>query len=114
MKIKAVILFCFGVGLSAVNTTGFAKDYYKWVDAQGSTHYTTTPPPKVKGIKNHGKIQTYGIGVSSQDKPATSQPLPQGSNQPQKTTGDTPNTVIELPQGAPSKAPTQPNSAEAK
>ena len=23
-----------------------AQQYYKWVDASGSTHYTATPPPK--------------------------------------------------------------------
>lgn len=35
-----------------------AKQYYKWVDANGSTHYTTTPPPKT--AKKKGKVDTYG------------------------------------------------------
>lgn len=30
--------------LSLGSTSSFAKEYYKWVDAKGSTHYTTTPP----------------------------------------------------------------------
>ena len=32
------LLFC--------STQNHAQQYYKWVDANGSTHYTTTPPPK--------------------------------------------------------------------
>lgn len=35
-----------------------AKEYYKWVDSKGSTHYTTTPPPKT--AKKKGKVDTYG------------------------------------------------------
>ena len=35
-----------------------AKEYYKWVDQNGSTHYTTTPPPK--SAKKKGKVETYG------------------------------------------------------
>ncbi len=35
-----------------------AQDYYKWVDASGSTHYTKNPPPK--NAKNKGKVETYG------------------------------------------------------
>lgn len=64
MKIKAPMLFFVGISLFGLNATSFAKDYYKWVDAQGSTHYTTTPPPKAKGIQNRGKIQTYGANRS--------------------------------------------------
>lgn len=36
----------------------FAKEYYKWVDSNGSTHYTATPPPKA--AKRKGKVETYG------------------------------------------------------
>ncbi|ENW08195.1 DUF4124 domain-containing protein [Acinetobacter beijerinckii] len=36
----------------------FAQQYYKWVDKNGSTHYTTTPPPK--GAKRLDKVSTYG------------------------------------------------------
>ena len=35
-----------------------AKEYYKWVDSKGSTHYTSTPPPK--NAKKKGKVDTYG------------------------------------------------------
>jgi len=35
-----------------------AKQYYKWVDSNGSTHYTTTPPPK--NVRTQSKVHTYG------------------------------------------------------
>ncbi|MFW1774536.1 DUF4124 domain-containing protein [Acinetobacter seifertii] len=35
-----------------------AEQYYKWVDKSGSTHYTTTPPPK--GAKHLNTVSTYG------------------------------------------------------
>ena len=74
-----------------------AQQYYKWVDAKGSTHYTTTPPPK--GAKKLDKIATYGSSVYS--APATETTAPstaQGSTQTtQQTTqpnsqGTTQNT----------------------
>ena len=45
-------------GLVLSSSTLAAKEYYKWVDQQGSTHYTTTPPPA--GAKKRGKVDTYG------------------------------------------------------
>lgn len=36
-----------------------AQNFYKWTDASGSTHYTTTPPPKQKGIASQGVVKTY-------------------------------------------------------
>ena len=38
--------------------SSFAQNFYKWVDAKGSTHYTATPPPK--SAQKKGKIDTYG------------------------------------------------------
>ena len=52
-----------GLILSLSSTTSFAKEYYKWVDAKGSTHYTTTPPPK--SAKKKGKVDTYGTARSA-------------------------------------------------
>lgn len=48
--------------------TLYAQSYYKWIDAQGSTHYTRTPPPK--GVKKRGKVDTYSS--TSSTSPATS------------------------------------------
>lgn len=41
----------------------FAQNFYKWVDAKGSTHYTATPPPNT--AKKKGKVATYGWKNSS-------------------------------------------------
>ena len=40
-----------------------AQKFYKWVDGSGSTHYTTTPPPR--NAKKLGKISTYNDLSSS-------------------------------------------------
>ena len=37
------LLFC--------STQNHAQQYYKWVDANGSTHYTTPPPKGAKRLK---------------------------------------------------------------
>ncbi len=58
--ISRIMLACALIGSSA---TLWAKDYYKWVDANGSTHYTTTPPPK--SVQKKGKVQTYGWNNSA-------------------------------------------------
>ncbi|ENU29289.1 hypothetical protein F991_02851 [Acinetobacter sp. CIP-A165] len=44
-----------------------AQQYYKWVDANGSTHYTTTAPPK--GAKRLDKVATYATKNSQQPTP---------------------------------------------
>ncbi|WP_374530074.1 DUF4124 domain-containing protein [Acinetobacter sp.] len=58
--ISRITLACALISSSA---TLWAKDYYKWVDANGSTHYTTTPPPK--SVQKKGKVQTYGWNNSA-------------------------------------------------
>lgn len=53
-----------GLGLALFfSHQSYAKEYYKWVDSNGSTHYSATPPPK--SAKNKGKIDTYGYYSSS-------------------------------------------------
>ncbi|WP_109440493.1 DUF4124 domain-containing protein [Acinetobacter haemolyticus] len=47
----------------------YAQQYYKWVDAKGSTHYTTTLPPK--GAKRLDKVSTYGSN-NNQNNPNSS------------------------------------------
>jgi hypothetical protein len=48
-----------------------AKEYYKWVDAKGSTHYTTTPPPK--NAQRKGKVKylwcNNDYAINSSKKP---------------------------------------------
>ena len=55
--------------LALSSTSSFAKEYYKWTDSKGSTHYTTSPPPK--NAKKHGKIDTYGQTASTQHTAAS-------------------------------------------
>ncbi|WP_171498507.1 DUF4124 domain-containing protein [Acinetobacter soli] len=57
-------------GFAFTTNTLYAQSYYKWIDAQGSTHYTKTPPPK--GAKKQGKVDTYSS--TSSTSAATSTP----------------------------------------
>ncbi|WP_416202472.1 DUF4124 domain-containing protein [Acinetobacter sp. ANC 3903] len=50
-----------------------AQDFYKWGDANGSTHYTSTPPPK--NAKRLGSISTY------QNKTEQSKKVPRSKEQ---------------------------------
>ena len=85
------------VGVSASH----AKQYYKWVDSKGSTHYTTTPPPK--NARSQSKVNTYGYhGDSTPTNSApTAQPhTPQNqlqNGQPQGTQPVTPAPVVNPP-----------------
>ncbi|QER40560.1 DUF4124 domain-containing protein [Acinetobacter suaedae] len=63
-----------------------AQQYYKWVDANGSTHYTRTPPPK--GTKLLDKVSTYGVN-SNQNK--TNTPTPDEQKTPQHNTSSPTN-----------------------
>ena len=42
-----------------------AQKFYKWVDGSGSTHYTTTPPPR--NAKKLGNVSTYNDTPSSRN-----------------------------------------------
>lgn len=55
---KKLILNVMLMQLCLNASTTWANDtFYKWVDRNGTTHYTLTPPPK--GSKSLGKMQTY-------------------------------------------------------
>ena len=61
---KNKVFLVAGLGLALFfSHQSYAKEYYKWVDSKGSTHYTATPPPK--SAKNKGKIDTYGYYAPS-------------------------------------------------
>lgn len=72
-----------------------AQKFYKWVDSKGSTHYTTTPPPK--NSKKVGSINTYNdlpsgsIPTQSNTTPTQSNPAEQqnapAENNSKPTTG---------------------------
>lgn len=77
-----------------------AKQYYKWVDSKGSTHYTTTPPPK--NAKQQGKLETYGWNNSAPYQPAAAEK----SSTPQNVTPENaaPNTQPQQNAAQPEKA----------
>lgn len=79
----AILLLC--------SSQNYAQQYYKWVDANGSTHYTTTPPPK--GSKRLDKVSTYGN--SHQTTPPSTQQVHQA------TPDVTPNEPQHAPQAMP-------------
>lgn len=85
------------------SSSSFAKEYYKWVDSKGSTHYTSTPPPK--NTQKHGKVDTYGLTSSTQHAaPSTPQ-----TNTNQSTAAPSTN----LPAQQQSSNLIQPNEAPA-
>lgn len=67
------ILFFLMVACFLSHAAQSSETYYKWQDAQGTWHYTTTPPP----------ADARGVPVSIQPgeasaTPAAEQPAPQG------------------------------------
>ena len=71
------------------STSGFAKQYYKWVDGNGTTHYTTTPPPK--NAKNKGKIDTYGVTRNT-----STTPTPENDTRPNNNSETSPDTDTQV------------------
>jgi len=84
---------CLSFSLTA--TTSFAKEYYKWVDSKGSTHYTTTPPPK--SAKKKGKVDTYGVSHSATPSQSTAENKTTLEQPTQNTTIVSGEKVIVLP-----------------
>lgn len=67
--------------LAAISTSAIANTtFYKWVDKNGSTHYTLTPPPK--GVKSLGKMQTYNDYTAPVPQQVQSAPVAQPVAQP--------------------------------
>ncbi len=90
------------------STQSQAEQYYKWVDKNGSTHYTTTPPPK--GAKHLNKVSTYGTQpsvknpTSNTEQPAqtkTDKAVPEAANATQEKTAP----AVAAPPAAPAPAP---------
>ncbi|WP_299881553.1 DUF4124 domain-containing protein [uncultured Cocleimonas sp.] len=56
-------LFMLILGLT-ISTSGFAK-VYKWTDADGKTHYTSTPPPAQKKVLSNEEFKVRKTPKSS-------------------------------------------------
>ncbi|MFI8010483.1 DUF4124 domain-containing protein [Acinetobacter sp. ABJ_C4_1] len=93
------------------STQSQAEQYYKWVDQSGSTHYTTTPPPK--GAKHLNKVSTYGTQPSVKNStPSPEQPA-QDKDKTDKAVPAAPNAVQEktAPAAAVPPAPPAPSAS---
>ncbi|WP_180101274.1 DUF4124 domain-containing protein [Acinetobacter sp. YH12151] len=84
MKISfltALSLSC-AISLGICSSSASAIQYYKWVDAKGTTHYTKTPPPKT--AKKATTVDTYGWKNSAPTPPRTSETEAQTKNSAQE------------------------------
>lgn len=79
-----------------------AQDFYKWVDAQGTTHYTQTPPPKA--VTKPKKVQTYGwknsqptvpVAVEAPTKKMERPTAPSAASEPTALPHDLPDSIKE-------------------
>ena len=88
-KLKPTLLFiAMSIGFTLSPYTQ-AQNFYKWVDANGSTHYTTTPPPK--NAKKLGSVNTINDTPSGSSYKA---PTPETQPTPaQEVTQDIPENV---------------------
>lgn len=66
--------------LSIYPTTTYPQDFYKWVDASGSTHYSATPPPS--SAKKLGSVSTYSNSLEQTKKQLSDNKPVQNLNQP--------------------------------
>ena len=101
MKTPMIRLSCLSASLILIFATSSvsAKEYYKWVDANGSTHYTTTPPPKT--AKKKGKVDTYGWRNSAPNIPnqtTNATTAPANSTTPANANNTAPTPVMDQQQ----------------
>ena len=84
MKISfltALSLSC-AISLGICSSSASAIQYYKWVDAKGTTHYTKTPPPKT--AKKATTVDTYGWKNSAPTSPRMAETEVQTENSAQE------------------------------
>lgn len=62
LKLKVILGVAVGCSSLLLATTLQAQNFYKWVDKNGSTHYTLTPPPA--NAKTVGQVPTYSDHVT--------------------------------------------------
>lgn len=91
MKLSTILV---AVVATVATHSAMASDFYRWVDKNGTTHYTKTPPPK--GAKVVGKTETYAVPVYTkptvyveqtqpiQHQPVVQQPVATEVAQPQQ------------------------------
>lgn len=76
LKTKVALGVTFSLTLSSfllTSTITQAQSFHKWVDQNGSTHYTLTPPPanakKVSQVATYSDRTTYTAPTTEEAKP---------------------------------------------
>lgn len=84
--------------LCALSTSSFAQSFYKWVDDNGSTHYSDTVPPN--HFKKAKKIQTINDTPSGTATPVQRNTAPptEAQNNPTQPTN---NPAQNAPESSP-------------
>ncbi len=89
-----------------------ATKYYKWVDAQGSTHYTQTPPPPSRVAKRAVKTVTVTQHVNGSSVPGYApQARPMAPVAPPIAPVTQSTTVLVQPPGGSTAAANAPSTA---
>ena len=88
-----------------LSTTVQAQTFHKWVDKDGSTHYTLTPPPP--HAKPVGKVPTYSDKPSQQNV-NTSQTTPSNNDEQSRQYADRVAAAAEAAAAAASESVTPP------
>lgn len=89
--LKTILYIAATTAILIYSSQSQAQQYYKWMDKSGSTHYTTTPPPK--SAKHLNKISTYGSQPSVKNSTPTSEQ--QSQDKTDKVVQETANVVPE-------------------
>ena len=114
IKMKTSLILLATALASTAPQIAQAQKFYKWVDASGSTHYTTTPPPK--NAKKLGNINTYNdtpSGRNHMPPPQTNnaQENTQAANNANQTTKEAEAAADAAANQTPPKVPPSSNSA---
>lgn len=96
-SLKSCLLAISSVAVLGIASHSHAQHFYKWVDKNGSTHYTLTPPPK--NAKKQGRIFTIN------DTPSGSQYRPPAPETNTPTQNSTTPTTTPQPNGTPVAEP---------
>lgn len=95
--INTLLGITIGLSVFCVPATTQANQFYKWVDQNGSTHYTLTPPPA--NAKRLPSVMTYDDKPRYTPPPiAPTEPKPEPEALSQSTTENNPEqSNIPLP-----------------
>ena len=110
--VKASLCAALAACVFLYTTQTQAQQYYKWVDANGSTHYTTTPPPK--GAKRLKKVSTYGGNQPTQAPATTANQATQQAQNAAQHVSQVANVAVEAAAttSPPAQAPSAPSHSD--